>query len=412
MAELWNSSAGPKYFLLHGGFNVGRGMDMARLQMITKNKSHITEQAAAQISTLWACKTEHFIPPMAPGAVPTAMPAQVHFATLSEVLMMAIEFGIDSAPEICVERVRSLRRELKLVVERLNTYLQLHYMLLTPFETKVRNLLVEAINHGMDEGFYELAVQADELQGNHQDGAPMAGTGDVVQVPQVQAPSETAGVGRHVKFGKTGPRLEGSSTRTVGPAAKNARPRSLPGQRRSRRRRSRTRAGSVSPRHGCAGRRGMVILAAATGASTTTSTAAPTQLALPHPPPHQVSRDNSSSQSSRSRNRSSNLNSSPSSSSSRRRPRGVGFSSQAWPTSAGWLAAVGEAEADVETPTRGAAAPGEAVSDSLGSVNRQSRQQGEGGARTSWYPVRRRREVRGTSRCTQARVSFAGPVPR
>ena len=37
---------------------------------------------------------------------------------------------------------------------------------------------------------------------------------------------------------------------------------------------------------------------------------------------------------------------------------------------------------------------------------------GEGGARTSWYPVRRRREVRGTSRCTQARVSFAGPVPR
>ena len=58
---------------------------------------------------------------------------KVHFATLIEVLMTAIEFGMDSAPEICVERVRSLRRELKLVVERLNTYLQLHYMLLTPF---------------------------------------------------------------------------------------------------------------------------------------------------------------------------------------------------------------------------------------------------------------------------------------
>lgn len=60
MADLWNSSAGPKYFLLRGGFNVGRGMDMARLQMLTKNKAHITEQAATQISTLWACKTEHF----------------------------------------------------------------------------------------------------------------------------------------------------------------------------------------------------------------------------------------------------------------------------------------------------------------------------------------------------------------
>ena len=53
---------------------------------------------------------------------------------------------MDSAPEICVERVRSLRRELKMMVERLNTYLQLDYMLFTPFEKKVRNLLVEAIN--------------------------------------------------------------------------------------------------------------------------------------------------------------------------------------------------------------------------------------------------------------------------
>ena len=36
-------------------------------------------------------------------------------------------------------------------------------------------------------------------------------------------------------------------------------------------------------------------------------------------------------------------------------------------------------EADVEAPTRGAAAPGGAVSDSQGSANRQSRQQGGGG---------------------------------
>ena len=129
-----------------------------------------------------------------------------------------------------------------------------------------------------------------------------------------------------------------------------------------------------------------MIPAAATGASTTTSTAAPTQPTLPHPPPHQVSRDSSSSRSSRSRNRSSNLNSSPSSSSSRRRPRGVGFSSQAWPTSAGWLAAVGGAEVDVEAPTRGTAAPGEAVSDSLGSANRQSRQQKEGGGQNELVP--------------------------
>ena len=171
-------------------------------------------------------------------------------------------------------------------------------------------------------------------------------------------------------------------------AAKKARPRSPPGQRRRRRRRARTRAGSVFyARHPRAERRGTAIPSAATDASTTASTASPTQPVLPHPPPHQVSLDRSSRLSSRSSNRSSNLNSSSSSSSSsRRRPRGAGFSSQALPTSAGWLAAVGEAEADMEAPTRGAAAPGDAVSDSQGSANRQSRQQRVGGSQNEQVP--------------------------
>ena len=43
------------------------------------------------------------------------MNVKVHFATLIKVQMPAIEFGMDSAPEICVEHVRSLQRELKLV---------------------------------------------------------------------------------------------------------------------------------------------------------------------------------------------------------------------------------------------------------------------------------------------------------
>ena len=121
-------------------------------------------------------------------------------------------------------------------------------------------------------------------------------------------------------------------------AAKNARLRSPPGQRRRRRRRARTRVGLFfPPRYRRAGRRGTAIPSAAKDASTTTSTASPTQPVLPHPPPHRVSLDSSSRLSSRSSNRSSNLNSSPSSSSSssRRRPRGAGFSSQALPTSAG-----------------------------------------------------------------------------
>ena len=162
-----------------------------------------------------------------------------------------------------------------------------------------------------------------------------------------------------------GPRLEGNSARTVDRRRKTQGRAAFRGTEGEGAEEQEHERGRFSPRHERAGRRGMAIPAAATGASTTTSTAAPTQPALPHPPPHQVSLDSNSRLSSRSSNRSSNLNSSPSSSSSRMRPRGAGFSSQAWPTSAGRLAAVREAEADVEVPTRVAAAPGEAVSDSL-----------------------------------------------
>ena len=48
--------------------------------------------------------------------------------------------------------------------------------------------------------------------------------------------------------------------------------------------------------------------------------------------------------------------------------------------------AVGEAEADVEAPTWYAVAPGDAVSHSQGSANRQSRQQRGGGSQKERVP--------------------------
>ena len=48
--------------------------------------------------------------------------------------------------------------------------------------------------------------------------------------------------------------------------------------------------------------------------------------------------------------------------------------------------AVGGAEADVEAPTRGVAAPEDAVSDSQGSANRQSRQQRRWGSQNERVP--------------------------
>ena len=226
----------------------------------------------------------------------------------------------------------------------------------------------------MDEGFHELAVQADEFQSSHQNGAPMPGTGDVVQVPKSRSlrkllesngMSSLADRALGWKAAAPMPSAGGEKCKAAQPSgAAKAKPKKS---------KNTSRVG-FCPRHRRAGRRGTVIPSAATDASTTTSTASPTQPVLSCPPPHQVSLDSSSRLSSRSSNRSSNLNRSPSSSSSRRRPRGTGFSSQALPTSAGRLAAVREAEADVKAPTRGVAAPGDAVSDSQGSANRQSRQ--------------------------------------
>ncbi|CAN0381659.1 unnamed protein product [Ectocarpus fasciculatus] len=184
-AEAWASATGPKYFLLRGGFNVTRQMDKGRLQMITKAKAHITEQAVQQVRALENCKVEHFFPPIAAGSVPTAMPAEVHLSTMVQVFLAAIEFGTqDNAPEICVSRVASLRRELERVVTRVTAYLQLHYTSLEKYKKATRDLLVEAINHGMNEWFHDLAVQSEQFYGAHEEGAPEPGEADAVTMPK------------------------------------------------------------------------------------------------------------------------------------------------------------------------------------------------------------------------------------
>ena len=244
----------------------------------------------------------------------------------------------------------------------------------------MRNLLVEAFKHGMEEGFHELAVQADEFQGNHQDGAPMPGTGDVVQVPKSRSLRKLLESDGILSLAERALGWkEAAPAPSAGGAKRKAAQPSGAAKAKAKVKKSKNTSGvGFSPRHRRAGRRGTEIPSAATDDSTPTSMASPTKPVLPHSLPHQVSLDSSSRLSSRSSNRSSNLNSSPSSRSCRRRPRGAGFSSQALPTSAEWLAVVGEAEVDVEAPTRGAAAPEDAVSDSLGSANWHSRQQGGG----------------------------------
>ena len=40
------------------------------------------------------------------------MPAEIHFATIVAALMKTIEYGVQSAPPVCKQRVATLRSEL------------------------------------------------------------------------------------------------------------------------------------------------------------------------------------------------------------------------------------------------------------------------------------------------------------
>ena len=177
---------------------------------------------------------------------------------------------------------------------------------------EVRNLLVEAIKHGMDEGSMSSRCKQTSFQGNHQDGAPMPGTGDVVQVPKSRSlrkllesddMSSLAERALGWKAAAPTPSAGGEKRKAAQPS----------GEAKAKAKKSKNTSGVVlfPPSSACrAAWYGDTFRA--TDASTTTSTVPPTQPILPHPPPHQVSLDSSSRLSSRSSNRSSNLNSSPS----------------------------------------------------------------------------------------------------
>ncbi|CAN0249484.1 unnamed protein product, partial [Scytosiphon promiscuus] len=183
-ADLWNAEETPKFYLLRGGFDIGRAMTPSRLRMVTKEVAFVTDIAAIQICELKDSSVENFLPPMPPGAIPPSIPAQVHLATMVEVLIRAISFGMEAAPEICTDRVNSLRLEMETVTGQLTQYLQLHYVELEPHPTKTRDTILEAINVDMNNWYHEVAVRADATQGSNPNGPPPAGSSDIMPAPK------------------------------------------------------------------------------------------------------------------------------------------------------------------------------------------------------------------------------------
>ncbi|CAN0262397.1 unnamed protein product [Scytosiphon promiscuus] len=96
-------------------------MTPTRLRMVTNEVAFVTDIAATQICGLKNSSVEIFFPPMPPGTIPMSMPAQVHFATMVEVLIQVIAFGMESAPDICTARVNTLRAEMEAVLKQLTS---------------------------------------------------------------------------------------------------------------------------------------------------------------------------------------------------------------------------------------------------------------------------------------------------
>ncbi|CAN0031124.1 unnamed protein product, partial [Pylaiella littoralis] len=184
-ADLWNSATGQKFFSLRGGFFSGIDMDAARVRMVAAEKAHITDQSADQVRELgpvW--KIEHFFPPTAPGASPTALPARVHSGTMIQVLMSSIRFGMDAAPQECRGRVDAFHNELAAIYNKLQEYELLHYSQLINHPARVRDTVLDAVNDGLTIGFLDLARHADTVHLASQDCPPPAGTGGMPPIPK------------------------------------------------------------------------------------------------------------------------------------------------------------------------------------------------------------------------------------
>ncbi|CAB1103407.1 unnamed protein product [Ectocarpus sp. CCAP 1310/34] len=133
----WNTTVEPMFFLLRSSEDIGPEMDEDRLALLTKQKAHITKQVAEEILSLKNCKIEHFFPSINREGCGTAT----------------------------------------------NNYPQLKYTRFAPHATEARNALVDGVNNGIDEGFYNLGLQGCALNQRYPDGPPAVGSGDVVPTP-------------------------------------------------------------------------------------------------------------------------------------------------------------------------------------------------------------------------------------
>ena len=109
------------------------------------------------------------------------MPAEIHFGTFIAAFMAVLEYGMEDAPVTCTHTVRSVRDALGKVERELLAYLQFHHLVLAPYNAQVREVLIQAINAGLKDAMYKLAVDAAAVRRQYPLVPPPPGSGPVFQ---------------------------------------------------------------------------------------------------------------------------------------------------------------------------------------------------------------------------------------
>ena len=129
--------------------------------------ARITDDVTRQLQSLLGVTVQDYHFPAPPGVPAKPVPADLHFSTSIGALLTVIDYGMDDAPVMCRHRVRELRQGLMAVEGRLRGYLQYHRITLEPFPEQVRDALIIAINEGLDEAMYTLAVESADPSSSH-----------------------------------------------------------------------------------------------------------------------------------------------------------------------------------------------------------------------------------------------------
>lgn len=144
-AGLWNTPSGQKCFSLRGGYFIGIEIHVALIQMISTDNAHIIDKSAEKIralATKWQVDNFSRRSRQDRRLTPSAMSAEVYFGTTIEVLMTAIEFGVEDAPLLRRGLVAGVRLGLEAVHKQLGAYLQLHYTLVAPVTGGVHDTII------------------------------------------------------------------------------------------------------------------------------------------------------------------------------------------------------------------------------------------------------------------------------